>query len=69
MQNGRCLRQRDLKPVSVAPPYGNGTWHIYNVVDDPGKTRDFAKKQPKKLKKLKVAWKRYAKDVGVVLSK
>ncbi|MHC4119522.1 MAG: arylsulfatase [Planctomycetota bacterium] len=68
MQNGKWMRQGDYKAVSVAPPYGSGKWQLYNVVDDPGETRDLAKKQPEKLRKLKVAWERYAKDVGVVLS-
>ena len=69
MQNGKWMRQGNFKAVSVAPPYGTGTWHIYNVVDDPGETRDLAKEQPERLKKLKAAWDRYAKDVGVVLTK
>lgn len=68
MQNGKWMRQGDFKAVSVAPPYGSGNWHLYNVVDDPGETRDLAKEQPGKLKKLKEEWDRYAKDVGVVLT-
>ena len=69
MQNGKWMRQGDFKAVSVAPPYGSGKWQLYNVVDDPGETRDLAKEQPETLKKLQAAWDRYAKDVGVVLSK
>lgn len=69
MQNGKWMRQGDFKSVSVAPPYGSGNWQLYNVVDDPGETRDLAKEQPEILKKMQAAWDRYAKDVGVVLSK
>lgn len=69
MGNGKWTRQGDFKAVSVAPPYGSGKWHLYNVVDDPGETRDLAKEHPDTLKKLQAAWDRYAKDVGVVLSK
>ena len=69
MQNGKWMRQGDFKAVSVAPPYGSGKWHLYNVVDDPGETRDLAKEQPEILKKLQAAWEGYAKDVGVVLTK
>ena len=68
MQNGKWMRQGDFKAVSVAPPYGTGTWHLYNLADDPGETHDLAKAQPETLKKLQVAWDRYADDVGVVLS-
>jgi arylsulfatase len=68
MQNGKWMRQGDFKAVSVSPPYGTGTWHLYNLADDPGETRDLSKKHPEILKKLRAAWDRYAKDVGVVLS-
>jgi len=69
MQNGKWMRQGDFKAVSVSPPYGTGSWHLYNLADDPGETRDLAKEQPEILKKLQTAWERYAKDVGVVLTK
>ena len=68
MQNGKWMRQGDFKAVSVAPPYGTGSWHLYNVVDDPGETHDLASEKPETLKKLQAAWDRYAKEVGVVLS-
>ncbi len=66
MQNGKWMRQGDLKAVSVAPPYGSGTWQLYNVVDDPGETRDLSQQQPEKLEQLQAAWTRYADEVGVV---
>ncbi len=56
-------------PHAVTPPYGSGNWQLYNVADDPGETRDLATARPEILKKLQMAWDRYAKDVGVVLSK
>jgi arylsulfatase len=66
MQNGKWMRQGDLKAVSVAPPYGSGTWQLYNVVDDPGETRDLSQQQPEQLEQLQAAWTRYADEVGVV---
>ena len=69
MQNGKWMRQGDYKAVSVAPPYGTGSWHLYNIASDPGETRDLAKEQPELLKKLQTAWDRYARDVGVVITK
>ncbi len=67
--NGKWMRQGNFKAVSVAPPYESGGWQLYNVVDDPGETHDLAKERPEILKKLQAVWDRYAKDVGVVLSK
>jgi arylsulfatase len=66
MQDGKWMRQGDFKAVSVSPPYGTDTWHLYNVKNDPGETRDLAKKHPETLKKLQAAWHSYARDVGVV---
>jgi arylsulfatase len=66
MQDGKWVRQGDLKAVSVAPPYGSSKWQLYNVKDDPGETRDLAQKQPEKLEQLEAAWGRYADEVGVV---
>ena len=69
MQNGKWMRQGDFKAGSVAPPYGTGAWHLYNLKNDPGETRDLAKEEPEILKKLQSAWDHYAQDVGVVLTK
>ena len=69
MQNGKWMRQGNLKAVSVAAPYGSGTWHLYDVVSDPGETNDLSATQPDKLKELQEAWEKYAKEVGVVLMK
>ena len=51
----------------VPPPYGSGVWQLFNVVEDPGEAKDLSKVMPDKLKALKAAWDRYAKEVGVVL--
>ncbi len=66
MQNGKWMRQGDLKAVSVSPPYGSGTWHLYDVVTDPGETHDLSQQEPEKLEQLKAAWNRYADEVGIV---
>lgn len=68
MGNGKWMRQGPYKAVSVAPPYGPGTWQLYDVVNDPGETRDLAEEMPQKLKALRDAWETYAAEVGVVLS-
>jgi arylsulfatase len=69
MGNGKWMRQGRYKAVSVAPPYGDGGWHLYDVVSDPGETSDLSAQWPEKLKQLQAAWDVYAQDVGVVLSK
>jgi len=69
MNNGKWVRHGDFKAVRVAPPYGTGTWRLYNLENDPGETHDLSNEKPETLKKLQAAWDRYAKDVGVVLMK
>lgn len=51
MQNGKWMRQGGFKAVSVAPPYGTGNWHLYDVVKDPGEMRDLSKYRGRSIKK------------------
>ncbi len=69
MRNGKWMRQGDYKAVSVGKPYGSEKWQLFNVVTDPAETHDLAKEQTKKLKLLQSAWRQYAEETGVVLSK
>ena len=66
MLNGKWVRQGDFKAVSVAPPYGDGTWHLFNVREDPGETLDLSAERPELLRTLQDAWQQYADDVGVL---
>jgi len=68
MGDGKWMRKGDYKAVVVAKPYGAATWHLFNVVEDPGETRDLSAEMPEMLEELKAAWDRYAEDVGVVAS-
>ncbi len=68
MQNGKWMRQGNMKAASVAPPFGSGEWALYDVEKDPGETRDLAQEQPEVLGRLVAAWDGYADDVGVVLT-
>ena len=66
MGDGKWMRQGDFKAVMVPKPYGTGEWKLFNVGDDPGEANDLSKKSPEKLQTLKVAWEKYASDVGVI---
>jgi arylsulfatase len=66
MNGNRWMRQGDYKAVMVPPPYGAGAWQLFNVAEDPGEANDLATKMPSKLRTLRAAWDRYAKDVGVI---
>ena len=47
------------------PPYGDGLWHLYNINNDPGETRDLAKSQEEKFIELKQDYRDYANTYGV----
>lgn len=66
--DGMWSRQGNYKAVWNQAPYGNLIWHLYNLADDPGETKDLSNEMPEKLKELQEAWNEYAKEVGVVLS-
>ncbi|MEQ8784441.1 MAG: arylsulfatase [Roseibium album] len=66
MNGDKWMRQGSFKATLVNPPYGDGNWHLYNVVEDPGETLDLAAEMPDQLTVLKSAWNDYADEVGVV---
>jgi arylsulfatase len=68
MINGKWMRKGDYKAVSVAEPFGPGKWQLYNLSVDPGETTDLSTEKPAILQELKIAWDKYATDVGVVSS-
>jgi len=68
MMDGKWMRRGVYKAVLVAEPFGPGEWRLYDTAEDPGETADLSTEHPEILEELVIAWGRYAKDVGVVLS-
>ncbi|UCG71546.1 MAG: arylsulfatase [Chromatiales bacterium] len=66
MMGGKWMRQGAFKAVLAPKPYGAGTWQLFNVVEDPGESKDLAETMPEKLEDLKAAWDDYASEVGVI---
>ncbi|RJF85812.1 arylsulfatase [Sphingomonas cavernae] len=59
----RALRQGDWKITDT----GDGQWKLFNIVEDPGETRDLSVNQPARRAELIAHWDAYAKDVGVII--
>lgn len=59
----RAIRQGDWKITDI----GDGQWHLFNIAEDPGETRDLGQAQPARLAQLLAQWDEYAKEVGVVM--
>ena len=68
MLNGKWMRKGNYKAVLIAKPWGPNEWKIYDVVNDPGETKDLSKQQSELLEELRNAWDVYSTEVGVVLS-
>ncbi|OMC56431.1 arylsulfatase [Mycobacterium sp. IS-836] len=63
----RAIRQGDWKALWLPPPYGPGTWQLYDLAADPGEIDDLAAARPEKLAELLELWDRYVKESGVIL--
>ena len=61
-----ALFQGDYKLLFIRPPLGDGQWHLYNIVQDPGETLDLASQQPQRLQRMLSAYERYARDTKVL---
>ena len=54
------------KLSKVMPPVGDGRWHLYEVVADPGETRDLAAALPVMFAEMQADYAAYAKANGVL---
>ncbi|KAK6380408.1 hypothetical protein LTS17_005598 [Exophiala oligosperma] len=61
-----ALRKGRYKITFVPRPRGPQRWELFDVVGDPGETRDIGPENPELLATLLEAWDKYKKDVGVV---
>jgi len=60
-----ALFRGDHKLVFLTPPYGDGTWHLYDVRTDPGETRDLAAEKPELVADMLSDYESFAAEVGV----
>ena len=60
------LFQGDYKLVVNQPPVGDGQWHLYNIVEDPGETKDLASDQPLRFEQMLASYETYRLDNRVI---
>jgi arylsulfatase A-like enzyme len=58
--------QGDYKLVRIEPPYGDASWKLYNIAQDPGETTDLALVNPPLFAQMQAAYQDYAKANGVL---
>ena len=61
-----ALFKGDYKIVRNRGPVGDGQWRLFNVVEDPGETRDLAAAEPGRLQRMLSAYERYTRDSKVL---
>ena len=61
-----ALYQGQYKLVRNIAPHGDGIWRVFDIVDDPGETRDLAPERPELLADLMHAYRVYANEVGIL---
>ncbi|MBC7505031.1 MAG: arylsulfatase [Sandarakinorhabdus sp.] len=60
------LWKGDLKLVKNLPPYGDGQWHLFDIVRDPGETIDLATARAGDFQAMQVDYAAYAKGEQVL---
>lgn len=61
-----ALFSGEYKIVHNALPYGDGAWHLYNVVADPGETRDLKEAEPERFAAMTAQYQSYVATMGVL---
>ncbi|KAH8880771.1 alkaline phosphatase-like protein [Thozetella sp. PMI_491] len=66
-----ALRKGDWKIVHIEKKQGglgegDDGWELFNVVEDPGETKDLSQDEPQKLHELMALWDEYVVECGVI---
>ncbi|CAA0111488.1 Arylsulfatase [Halioglobus japonicus] len=61
-----ALFQGDYKIVLNIPPVGDNEWHLYNIVKDPGETRDLKEQMPERFERMLAHYRQYTIDNNVL---
>lgn len=60
------LFQGDYKIVLNRKPIGDGQWRLFNIVKDPGETRDLSTAMPARLQRMLGLYQRFEQENGVL---
>ena len=58
--------QGDYKLVRNTPPLGDGEWHLYNIVMDPGEVSNLKELEPLRFEDLLSGYEEFARENGVM---
>jgi arylsulfatase/uncharacterized sulfatase len=66
LSGNQALFKGDLKLIRNIPPVGDGLWHLYDIVNDPGETRDLSAARPQEFQTMQAQYADWAKANGVL---
>ena len=66
LSGNAVLWKGDLKLVKNLPPYGDGQWHLYDIVADPGETHDLAAARPAAFRQMQADYAAWARAEQVL---
>ncbi len=66
LSGNQAVFKGDLKLIKVIPPVGDGLWHLYDIRNDPGETRDLQSRMPEAFKAMQADYAAYARANGVL---
>jgi hypothetical protein len=61
-----ALFRGDYKIMKNRGPIGDGEWHLYNLADDPGESKDLKDREVAVFRSMLQAYDRYVEDFGVL---
>jgi arylsulfatase/uncharacterized sulfatase len=66
LSGNQALFKGDYKLLSNLAPVGDGKWHLYNIVKDPGETQDLQHELPELFLSMQADYVKWAKANGVL---
>jgi len=66
LSGNKALFKGDYKLLSNLAPVGDGQWHLYNIVQDPGETQDLQQALPELFQTLQADYAKWSKANGVL---
>jgi arylsulfatase/uncharacterized sulfatase len=66
LSGNQALFKGDLKLIKNIPPIGDGQWHLYDIVNDPGETQDLKERMPEAFALMQAQYATYAQANGVL---
>ena len=66
LSGNMAVYRGNLKLVKNMQPVGDGQWHLYDIVKDPGETQDLQQQRAADFARMRADYERYAADNGVL---